>query len=67
MRDAKVNLFGGQAFTEPPKLCIDCEHRPARYMKDGGRDLPPCDLRPVLDAYDARQACKGQEWVPRGS
>lgn len=67
MRDAKVNLFGGQGVAMPPKLCIDCEHRPPRFMKADGAGLPSCDLRPALDAYDARQACNGREWVLRGS
>lgn len=67
MRDAKVNLFGGQAFTEPPKLCIDCKHRPPRYLKRDGAGLPACSLRPALEAWDARQACKGREWVLRDS
>lgn len=67
MRDAKVNLFGGQGVSMPTKLCIDCQHRPPRFMKEGGRDLAACALRPDLDAYDARQACKGQEWVLRGA
>lgn len=59
-RNGSLNSKGGQGMIAV-KLCPDCKHRPTRYRINP--HAPACVLRPALDAWEARQACGGREWV----
>ena len=59
-------LFGGQG-RDSVRLCADCAHRPPRWAHSQGGWSRPCGLRPDLDAIDARDACKGDDWKARPS
>lgn len=61
------DLFGGQGVGEPPRLCLDCKHRPLDYGR-GERRPPACTQPNVtlaveeLNALDTRDFCKGRYW-----
>lgn len=54
--------IGGQAVVAV-KLCLDCQSRPRDYGRNP--EAVPCTFRPDRDVFEARDACKGRDWILR--